>query len=56
MLAINKVVSTDAPDRWCLTGANYGPASFHHSQAEAKAAAQHWDETGERSDQTTSMH
>jgi hypothetical protein len=33
---------------WWLTGANYGVGTEHDSQAEAKAAAQHWADTGER--------
>ena len=54
LLAINKVASTGQPDKWWLTGPNYGLGTEHESQAEAKAAAQHWADTGERPDQTNS--
>ncbi len=50
VLAINRVVSSELPDKWWLTGPNYGLGTEHDSQAEAKAAAQHWDDTGERPD------
>lgn len=49
VLAINRVMTTGQPDNWWLTGPNYGIGSEHDSQAEAKAAAQHWAETGNRS-------
>lgn len=49
VLAINRVMTTGQPDSWWLTGPNYGIGSEHGSQAEAKAAAQHWAETGNRS-------
>jgi hypothetical protein len=52
VLAVNRVVSSELPDKWWLTGPNYGLGTEHNSQAEAKAAAQHWDDTGERSDRT----
>lgn len=52
VLAINRVVSSELPDKWWLTGPNYGLGTEHDSQAEAKAAAQHWDDTGERPDRT----
>lgn len=48
LLAINRVRSSDAPDTWWLTGPNYGAGTAHASQAEAKAAAERWAETGER--------
>lgn len=54
VLAINRVMSREGPDKWWLTGPNYGLGTEHHSQAEAKAAAQHWADTGERPDQTNS--
>lgn len=50
VLAINRVKLNDGPDRWCLSGEGYGLASFHASETEAKAAAQHWADTGERVD------
>jgi hypothetical protein len=53
LLAINRVRSMGRPDRWWLTGPSYGLGSEHESQDEAKAAAQHWADTGERPDQTT---
>lgn len=46
-LSINRVMTAGQPDRWWLTGPNYGLGSAHASQAEAKAAAQLWAETGE---------
>ena len=52
VLAINRVRYTGRPDKWWLTGPNYGLGSEHDSEAEAKAAAQHWDDTGERPDMT----
>lgn len=51
LLAINRVMSTGRPDAWWLTGPNYGLGTEHNSQADAKAAAQHWADTGERPDQ-----
>lgn len=48
ILAINRVVTKGSPDTWWLTGANYGLGSVHDSQDAAKAAAQHWVETGTR--------
>jgi len=54
VLAINRVISTDGPDRWWLTGPTYGLGTEHASQAEAKAAAQRWADTGERPDQVNS--
>jgi hypothetical protein len=54
LLAINRVKSTGRPDKWWLTGPNYGLGSEHESQEEAKARAQHWADTGERPDQMTS--
>ncbi len=54
VLAINRVVSSELPDKWWLTGRNYGLGTEHDSQDEAKAAAQRWVETGERPDQTNS--
>lgn len=54
VLAINRVSSREQSDKWWLTGPNYGLGSKHDSQAEAKAAAQHWADTGERPDQTNS--
>ena len=42
------------PDKWWLTGPNYGLGAEHESQAEAKAAAQHSAHIGERPDQTNS--
>lgn len=54
MLAINRVVSSQLPDKWWLTGPNYGLGSEHDSQADAKAAAQQWADTGERRDQSNS--
>jgi hypothetical protein len=50
VLAINRVMSREGPDKWWLTGQNYGPGTEHSSQAEAKAAAQRWVDTGERPD------
>jgi hypothetical protein len=47
LLAINRVMTTGQPDKWWLTGPNYGLGTEHASQDEAKAAAQHWAETGE---------
>lgn len=52
VLAINRIRSKDRTDKWWLTGANYGVGTEHESQAEAKAAAQHWADTGERPDRT----
>ena len=49
ILAINRVVTAGEPDKWWLTGANYGLGTEHDSQDEAKAAAQHWADSGERS-------
>ena len=37
--AINRVVSSQLPDKWWLTGPNYGLGTEHDSQADAKAAA-----------------
>ena len=54
LLAINRVRSTGRPDTWWLTGPRYGLGSEHESQDGAKAAAQHWADTGERPDQMTS--
>jgi hypothetical protein len=54
VLAINRVRSVGLPDKWWLTGPNDGLGTEHDSQAEAKAAAQHWADTGERPDQTNS--
>jgi hypothetical protein len=54
VLAINRVRSTGLPHRWWLTGPNYGLGTEHGSQAEAKAAAQRWADTGTRPDQITS--
>jgi hypothetical protein len=51
LLAINRVVSKDQPDQWWLTGPNYGLGTAHSSQAQAKSAAQHWADTGERPEQ-----
>jgi hypothetical protein len=48
VLAINRVMTAHRPDKWWLTGPNYGLGTEHDSQAEAKAAAQHWADTGER--------
>jgi len=53
LLAINRVKSTRRPDTWWLTGPSYGLGSEHESQDEAKAAAQHWADTGERPDRMT---
>jgi hypothetical protein len=50
LLAINRVMTTGQPDKWWLTGPSYGLATEHDSQDEAKAAAQHWAETGERAE------
>lgn len=47
-------MSREGPDKWWLTGPNYGLGTEHDSEAEAKAAAQHWADTGERPDQTNS--
>ena len=54
VLGINRVMSREGPDKWWLTGPNYGLGTEHDSEAEAKAAAQHWADTGERPDQTNS--
>jgi hypothetical protein len=54
LLAINRVRSMGRADTWWLTGPSYGLGSEHESQDEAKAAAQHWADTGERADQMTS--
>lgn len=54
MLQINKVASMGRPDKWWLTGPNYGLGTDHDSQAEAKVAAQHWADAGERPDQINS--
>jgi len=55
LLSINRVAaSKDRPESWWLTGPNYGLGTEHESQTEAKAAAQHWADTGERPDQTDS--
>jgi hypothetical protein len=54
LLAINRVMSMGRPETWWLTGPGYGPGSEHESQDEAKAAAQHWADTGERPDEMTS--
>ena len=54
VLAINRVVSSELPDKWWLTGRNYGLGTEHESQTEAKAAAQHWADTGERPDRRNS--
>jgi hypothetical protein len=54
LLAINRVKRTGQPDTWWLTGPNYGLGSEHESQDEAKAAAQHWADTGERAEQMSS--
>lgn len=48
LLAINRVVSLGQPDKWWLTGPNYGLGTEHESQDDAKAAAQHWADAGER--------
>jgi hypothetical protein len=48
LLAINRVISSEGPEQWWLTGPNYGLGSAHNSQAEAKAAARRWANTGER--------
>jgi hypothetical protein len=53
LLAINRVKSTGQLDKWWLTGPRYGLGSEHESQDEAKAAAQHWADTGERPDHTS---
>jgi hypothetical protein len=50
VLAINRVLQMGRPETWWLTGPNYGLGSEHDSQAEAKAAAQLWADTGERPD------
>jgi hypothetical protein len=47
LLAINKVVSTQGPPQWWLTGPNYGLGTVHSSDAEARTVAQHWADTGE---------
>jgi len=52
VLAINGVTSRNGPDIWWLTGPNNGLGTDHDSEAEAKAAAQRWADTGERPDQT----
>lgn len=49
LLAINRVLSAQGPTQWWLTGANYGPGTAHGSEAEAKAAAQEWADSGEHS-------
>jgi hypothetical protein len=54
VLTINRVSSREGPDRWWLTGPNSGLGTEHDSQAEAKSAAQHWADTGERPDQMSS--
>ena len=54
VLAIIRVLSGGRPDKWWLTGPNYGLGTEHDSQAAAKAAAQRWADTGERVDQTNS--
>jgi hypothetical protein len=54
LLAINRVRSTGRPDTWWLTGPSYGLGTEHESQDEAKTAAQHWADTGERPEQMTS--
>jgi hypothetical protein len=54
VLTINRVMSTEGPDKWWLTGPSYGLGTEHESQADAKAAAQHWVDTGERPGQTSS--
>jgi hypothetical protein len=54
LLPINRVKSMRQPDKWWLTGPGYGLGSEHESQDEAKAAAQHWADTGERPDHMTS--
>ena len=48
LLAINRAGSSEGPEQWWLTGPNYGLGTTHNSQAEAKAAAQRWADTGER--------
>ena len=48
LLAINWVQPFDGREQWWLTGPNYGLGTAHSSQADAKAAAQHWADTGER--------
>ncbi|HEX3617366.1 MAG TPA: hypothetical protein VHU61_12555 [Solirubrobacteraceae bacterium] len=55
LLAINRVVVTDGPEQWWLTGVAYGPGSVHSSQDEAKAAAQRWVDTGDRADPPSSQ-
>lgn len=50
LLAINRVTLKDRPDQWWLTGPNYGAGTAHASEAAAKAAAEHWAQTGERPD------
>jgi hypothetical protein len=47
-------VAGGGPDKWWLTGPNYGLGTEHDSQAAAKAAAQRWADTRERPDQTNS--
>jgi hypothetical protein len=54
LLAINRVRSIGQPDRWWLTGPRYGLGSEHESQDEAKAAAQHWADTGAHPDHMNS--
>jgi hypothetical protein len=54
VLGINRVVYREGPDKWWLTGTNYGLGTEHGSEAEAKAAAQHWADTRERPDQANS--
>jgi hypothetical protein len=54
LLAINRVKSMGQPDKWSLTRPGYGLGSEHESKEEAKAAAQHWADTGERTDHMTS--
>jgi hypothetical protein len=51
VLAINRVRSTGQPDRRWSTRANCGLGTEHGSQAEAKAVAQHWADTGKRPSQ-----
>jgi hypothetical protein len=48
ILAINRVLSSKGATKWWLSGSDYGLATEHDSQGEAKAAAQHWADTGER--------
>jgi hypothetical protein len=53
-LGINRVRSREGSDKWWLTGPNYALGTEHDSEAEAKAAAQHWADTGDRPDQMNS--